>query len=100
MIPGFDAAVQEMDEGASKTVTISSDEAYGDVRQDMIVTIPNEQIPDDLTPHVGQSLQLKTPEGNLPVRVVDIVEEGVTIDANHPLAGENLTFELMVVEVA
>jgi len=100
VIPGFDAAVQDMDEGSSKTITIPSDDAYGDVRQDMIVTIPSEQIPDDLNPQVGQSLQLKTPEGDMPVRVVDVVDEGVTIDANHPLAGQNLTFELTVVEIA
>ena len=100
VIPGFDAAIQNMDEGATETITIPSAEAYGDVREDMIATIPHEQFPDGLNPEVGQTLQLKTPDGALPVRVVDVQNEGVTIDGNHPLAGQNLTFELTVVGVA
>jgi len=100
VIPGFDAAVQQMDVGATKTITIPSDEAYGEVRQDMIATIPQAQFPDDLNPEIGQVLQLKTPQGALPVRVVEIKEDGVTIDGNHPLAGQDLTFELQLVDVA
>ncbi|MBE9099624.1 FKBP-type peptidyl-prolyl cis-trans isomerase [Vacuolonema iberomarrocanum] len=100
VIPGFDAAIQNMDEGATETITIPSAEAYGEVREDMIATIPHEQFPDGLNPEVGQTLQLKTPDGALPVRVVDVQNEGVTIDGNHPLAGQNLTFELTVVGVA
>lgn len=100
VIPGFDAAVQNMEAGATDTIKIPSDEAYGEVRQDMIATIPHEQFPDGLNPQVGQTLQLKTPDGALPVRVVDVQDEGVTIDGNHPLAGKDLTFELTVVDVA
>lgn len=100
VISGFDAAVQKMDEGATETVKIPSAEAYGDVREEMIATIPHEQFPDDLNPQVGQTLELKTAQGSLPVRVVEIKNEGVIIDGNHPLAGEDLTFELTVVEVA
>lgn len=100
VIPGFDAAIQNMDEGATETITIPSAEAYGEVREDMIATIPHEQFPDGLNPEIGQTLQLKTPDGALPVRVVDVQNEGVTIDGNHPLAGQNLTFELTVVGVA
>lgn len=100
VIPGFDAAIQQMDAGATNTIKIPSAEAYGDVRDEMIATIPHEQFPDGLNPEVGQTLQLKTPQGALPVRVVDVKDEGVTIDGNHPLAGEDLTFELTVVDVA
>ena len=100
VIPGFDAAIQRMDEGATETITIPSSEAYGDVREDMIATIPHEQFPEGLNPEVGQTLQLKTPDGALPVRVVDVKDEGVTIDGNHPLAGKDLTFELTVVGIA
>jgi len=100
VIPGFDAAIQQMDAGSTKTITIPSAEAYGDVREDMIATIPQEQFPEGLNPQVGQTLQLKTPQGALPVRVVDVQGSGVTIDGNHPLAGQDLTFELTVVDVA
>ena len=99
VIPGFDAAIQEMVVGSSKTVTIPSAEAYGDIRPDMIATIPHEQFPKELNPQVGQTLQLTTPQGELPVQVVEVKEEGVTIDGNHPLAGQNLTFDLTLVDV-
>lgn len=100
VIPGFDAAVQQMDVGATQTVKIPSEEAYGAVRKDMIALIPHEQFPEGLNPEVGQTLQLKTPEGALPVRVTDVQDQGVVIDGNHPLAGEDLTFELTLVEAA
>lgn len=100
VIPGFDSAVQEMEAGTTKTVKIPSGEAYGKVREEMIATVPQERFPNDLDLHVGQTLEIKTAQGSLPVRVVEIKEEGVTIDGNHPLAGEDLTFELTVVEVA
>jgi peptidylprolyl isomerase len=100
VIPGFDAAVQQMDVGSTKTIKIPSDEAYGEVRQEMIALIPHEQFPDGLDPEVGQTLQLRTPEGALPVRVTDVKDNGVVIDGNHPLAGEDLTFELTLVDAA
>ena len=100
VIPGFDAAVQQMEVGSTTTIKIPSAEAYGEVRQDMIAMIPHEQFPEDLNPQVGQTLQLKTPQGALPVSVVEIKDEGVIIDGNHPLAGQDLTFELTLVEVA
>jgi peptidylprolyl isomerase len=98
VIPGFDAAIQQMDVGARKTITIPSDQAYGEVRQEMIALIPHEQFPEGLNPEVGQTLQLRTPEGALPVRVTDVKDNGVVIDGNHPLAGEDLTFELTLVD--
>jgi peptidylprolyl isomerase len=100
VIPGFDSAIQQMDVGSSKTITIPSNEAYGEVRQEMIALIPHAQLPDDLDPQVGQMLQLQTPQGALPVRVTDVKDNGIVIDGNHPLAGEDLTFELTVVEAA
>jgi len=100
VIPGFDAAIQEMEIGSSKTITIPSEEAYGEVRQEMIALIPHEQFPDELNPEVGQTLQLKTPEGALPVRVTDVKDNGVVIDGNHPLAGKDLIFDLTVVGAA
>jgi len=70
------------------------------VRQEMIALIPHEQFPDELNPEVGQTLQLKTPEGALPVRVTDVKDNGVVIDGNHPLAGKDLIFDLTVVGAA
>ncbi|NER80631.1 MAG: peptidylprolyl isomerase [Leptolyngbya sp. SIO1D8] len=97
VIPGFDAAIQQMDVGTTKTIKIPSAEAYGEVQQDMIATIPHEQFPEGIDPQIGQTLQFKTPQGSFPVWVVDIKNDGVTIDGNHPLAGQDLTFELTLV---
>ena len=99
VIPGFDAAIQQMETGSTKTIKIPSAEAYGEVRQDMIAMIPHTQFPDGLNPQVGQTLQLQTPQGAIPVSVVEVKDEGVVIDGNHPLAGKDLTFELTLVEV-
>lgn len=98
VIPGFDSAIQQMDVGATKTVVIPSQDAYGAVRPEMIATLPHEQFPEGLNPQVGQMLQLRTPEGELPVQVIEVSTEGVKVDGNHPLAGQALTFELTVVD--
>ncbi|MGF1537898.1 MAG: peptidylprolyl isomerase, partial [Elainellaceae cyanobacterium] len=66
----------------------------------MVALVPLTQFPEGIDPQVGQTLQLQTPQGALPVQVINVQEEGVTLDGNHPLAGEDLTFELTVVEVA
>jgi len=100
VISGFDNAVQGMSEGETKTVKIPSAEAYGDPRDDMIAEIPQDQVPDDLDVKVGQTLQFKTTQGNVPVQVIEVNDESIKVDANHPLAGQNLTFELTLVDVA
>jgi len=100
VIPGFDNAIQQMDVGTTKTVMIPSQEAYGAVRPEMIATLPHAQFPEDLNLQVGQMLQLSTPQGDLPVQVVEVNNEGIKIDGNHPLAGQNLTFELTIVDAA
>jgi len=100
VISGFDSAVQGMSEGETKTVKIRSAEAYGDPRDDMIAEIPQDQVPEDLDVKVGQTLQFKTPQGNVPVQVIEVNDESIKLDANHPLAGQDLTFELTLVGVA
>ncbi|MGF1461158.1 MAG: peptidylprolyl isomerase [Leptolyngbyaceae cyanobacterium] len=100
VIPGFDAAIQQMDIGSSKTITIPSTEAYGEVREEMIALVPHAQFPEGMNPEVGQTLQLQTPQGALPVRVTEVKDNGVVIDGNHPLAGQDLTFDLTLVEAA
>ena len=100
VIPGFDAAVKAMETGSSKTVTIPCAEAYGDIVPELIGTVPKAQFPEEIQPEVGQTLELQSPQGNLPVRVMEINEEGVLLDGNHPLAGQDLTFELTLVGVS
>jgi len=99
LIPGFEAAVAEMEINETRSVTIPSAEAYGDVNDDMVGEIPRTNLPDDINPEVGMVLSMQSPDGEMPVRVVAMDEENLTLDANHPLAGQNLTFELTLIEV-
>ncbi|MGR3278758.1 peptidylprolyl isomerase [Acaryochloris sp. 'Moss Beach'] len=101
VIPGFEQAVIGMNPGDSKTETIVYDQAYGPRHEDMVVTVLREQIPSDFDLEVGQQLQIKNPEGQvIPVMVSEIIEDQVTLDGNHPLAGEDLTFEIELVSIA
>ena len=99
VIPGFEAAVVEMEVGETRTVTIPKEDAYGESREEMVGMVPRQSMPDDLTPEEGMMLEMHTQEGTMPVRVVAVDDENVTLDANHPLAGEDLTFELTLVDV-
>jgi peptidylprolyl isomerase len=100
VIPGFDAAVRDMEVGAKKTVTLPAKEAYGEIRDEMVGDIPKDRFPEELELQVGMPLQMQGPQGPLPVMIREIKEEAVTVDANHPLAGKDLTFELELVGVA
>lgn len=99
VIPGFENAVAAMEVDETKTVTIPCAEAYGERRDEMVGQVDLAALPDEITPEVGMMLTMQTPDGDLPVRVVALDEEAMTIDANHPLAGEDLTFELTLVEI-
>lgn len=95
VIPGFDAAVLDMKVGDKKTVNIPVEEAYGPRNQDMLVQVPRTEFPEDVTPEVGMELQMSDNEGHVfPVVVAGVEEDHVILDANHPLAGEDLTFDL------
>jgi FKBP-type peptidyl-prolyl cis-trans isomerase 2 len=100
LIHGFESAVLGMAPGESKTVELAPDEAYGPRRDDMIVAIDRGNIPADMTPEVGQRLQLQRPDGR-PVQatVTAVSTSSVTVDANHPLAGHPLTFDIHLVEI-
>jgi len=99
VIPGFEAAVKGMEVGQSKTVTIPAEEAYGSHRDDLLVPIEKSQLPEGLNPEVGQRLQMQKANGQMSiVTITEVAEKAITIDANHPLAGKNLTFELELVE--
>lgn len=100
VIPGFENMVLGMAPGDKKTDTIAVDQAYGPRRDDMIVQIDRAQLPADLNPEVGQELYVQQPGGQvMPVLVVDVDDSGITIDANHPLAGQDLTFEIELVSI-
>lgn len=99
VIPGFDSAVRDMPVGGRKTVTIPAVEAYGEAREEMIGDIPKDRFPPEMELAVGMQLQMMGPQGPLGVVIKEIKADAVTIDANHPLAGKDLTFELELVEV-
>lgn len=101
LIPGFEKAVIGMTEGDSTTVDIPSDEAYGEVRDDLIINVPKDQLPDDVEPQIGMQLQVNQQNGQpIPVRITEIKDEELVLDANHPLAGKDLKFEIKLLEVA
>lgn len=100
VIPGFEAAVVGMQEGETKTAHIPADEAYGPYQQEMVITIPRDQFPPDIEPQVGQQLELRSSNNDtFAVRVKEVSDSAVTLDGNHPLAGENLNFDIQLVEI-
>jgi len=101
MIKGFDTAVDGMELNEKKTVTIPADEAYGQKREDLVQSVPKTQLPADMKPEVGQNLVATGPEGQqMQVVVTNVSENDIQIDANHPLAGQDLVFEIELVEIA
>lgn len=100
MIPGFEAAVAGMSPGDNKTVTIPADEAYGQRRDELMLRVPRAQVPPNVQPKPGDRLQVQMPNGQLaPVMVAEVTDEVVVLDANHPLAGKDLTFDIELVEI-
>jgi peptidylprolyl isomerase len=100
MLQGFEQAVRGLRVGQSRTVTIPVDEAYGPYDEELLLVFSREELPDGLEPEVGQELQLQTMDGSIfIVPVVDVSEETITVDANHPLAGQDLTFEVELVGI-
>ena len=100
LIQDFEEAVIGMNQGEKKTIEIPADRAYGLRRDDLMIEVERTQFPDHITPEVGQKLQLTQPDGYpLTVTISKVEEVNVTLDANHPLAGEDLTFEIQLVEI-
>lgn len=100
VIPGFDNAVIGMKEGEKKNVHIPVAEAYGEKSDEMIMDFPRSNFPEDITPEEGMELHLNDDQGNvMPVVVTKVGEESVTLDANHPLAGHDLIFDLELVKI-
>ncbi|MFO7931192.1 MAG: peptidylprolyl isomerase [Desulfosalsimonas sp.] len=100
IIPGVEEAVEGMAPEETKEATIPPEKAYGEYRDEMVIEVDKTQFPENIDPEPGQQLELKQSEGqNIVVTVTNVGEEKVTLDANHPLAGKDLTFELTLKEI-
>ena len=101
IIPGLDVALPGMEVGDKKVVKISSEDAYGPLNPEMRQAVPREGIPADIPLEVGTQLQMQTPDGQaMPVMVVEVDDATVTLDANHPLAGKDLQFDIELMKIA
>lgn len=100
VIPGFEQAVLGMAPGDTKTVTIVSDDAYGPHHAEMVQQVGRSQLPPDLEVAVGTMLRASGPNGeDVPLTVTHVDDQSITVDANHPLAGKDLTFDLELVSI-
>ncbi len=100
IIPGFEHAVIGMSPGDSKTERIAADQAYGPYREDMILEVERTRFPEDIEPQVGLPLQLRRSDGQTQSAVVsEVTDEMVKLDANHPLAGQDLIFDIQLLEI-
>lgn len=100
VIPGFDTGVAGMAPGESKRITIPAADAYGPRMEEMTMEVPRAQLPAEADPQVGDQLVVGTASGEqFPVVITAVTDDSVTLDANHPLAGQDLTFDLTLVEI-
>ncbi|KPK81983.1 MAG: peptidylprolyl isomerase [Gemmatimonas sp. SM23_52] len=100
VIPGFEQAVVGMAAGEAKTVQIPPEEAYGQHRSQLVFQVERAKLPPDLEPEVGLELEFRQQDGqSVPLMVTGVSESKVTLDANHPLAGKELTFDIKLVEI-
>jgi peptidylprolyl isomerase len=100
VIPGFDNAVEGMEVGDSKSIKIAADDAYGARHEELIQDVPREHLPDDMKPEVGMQLQAQAQDGQpMQLIVTAVAEETITVDGNHPLAGQSLNFDIELVEI-
>ena len=100
VIAGFDEGVTGMFIGEKRSVNIPADQAYGQLQDEMIMEFPKTQFPSDMIPEIGLQLSMSNNEGQqFPVTIIEVKEEFVVLDANHPLAGKDLTFDLELIDV-
>ncbi|MDF0598078.1 FKBP-type peptidyl-prolyl cis-trans isomerase [Psychromarinibacter halotolerans] len=100
IIPGLDREMTGMEVGEKKTVKIAPEDAYGSHDPGRVQAVPRDQIPDHIPTEPGTQLQMQTPQGQaIPVTVTDVNDSEITLDANHPLAGKTLTFDVELVSV-
>lgn len=100
LIPGFEKGLLDMEINEKKTINIPVTEAYGEVQKELLYEVKKEQLPQEMTPEVGMGLASKDENGReIQFRVAEVKEDSVIVDANHPLAGQDLTFELELIEI-
>lgn len=100
LIPGFENALFGMEVGDKKTVTVQPDDAYGEHVEELILVLPRDDAPSHMTPEPGMIIQIAMDDGEeFEAAITDVTETEITVDANHPLAGEALTFEIELVEI-
>ncbi len=100
IIPGLDTALPGMTTGEKKVVEVTADNAYGQPDPAALQQVPREGIPEDIPLDLGTQLQVQTPDGQaMPVTVVEVTDDHVTLDANHALAGKDLTFAIELVAI-
>ncbi len=100
VIPGFDKAVEGMTVGDSKSVRIEADEAYGPRHEQLVQEVDRSVLPDDLNPETGMALQSSSPDGQVTqFLVTEVTDQTITVDANHPLAGQALSFDIELVDI-
>ncbi len=99
IIPGLEKALDGTVVGARTKVTIGPKDAYGEIDQAAVIRAARGDFPDDLVLEPGAEVQAETPDGPITFRVVSVDDEHAVLDANHPLAGKTLTFEIEIVEV-
>ena len=100
LIAGFEQAVIGMTPGDSKTAEIGADEAYGARNDELILRVDREEFPDHISPTKGQQLRMQQDDRVFTVMVTEVSDSEVTLDANHPLAGQDLIFDIELVEIA
>jgi len=100
LIPGFENAIIDMKVNEKKTVNISKDDAYGDVQKELFHEVKKEQLPQDMKPEVGMALASRNAEGvEHQFRIAAVNDDHIIVDGNHPLAGQDLTFDLELLEI-
>lgn len=100
LIKGFENAVIGMSVGDTKSVKIPVEDGYGPHRDDLVIVVERSELPSDLDPSVGERLEMRQADKSFIVRVIEVTPENVTLDANHPLAGEELNFEIELVDIS
>jgi len=100
IIPGLEKGVIDMKVNEKKTIEIAKDDAYGDASDELFQEVKKEQLPEDIKPEVGMGLVSKNPDGSeRQLRVADVKDDHIVVDANHPLAGKDLVFDVELVEI-
>jgi peptidylprolyl isomerase len=99
LLPSVEETLTRMEPGEERTVTIPAERAYGPYEPELVLAVDRAEFPEDIEPEVGQELQVQQGDEVVVVRITAVSDEEVTIDVNHPLAGQNLTFDLELVAV-